>query len=390
MELFRSLTVVVLCLMTSLSCTKFQDPKSGLLITISGYDAPCLENGELLEFETVNVIELEQTDESIIDFIKRVECVDSIVLVQTSSSLFAFHQNGKYLCTYGNMGVGPEEYLSLSSFVVDKTDKFITVKIVDEGSSKILEFDLEGKFISAASCDRKKLSLWTVSGIQLNTDEIVFTNMMYNDMNTLYSLFDEKKVSLLSLFKFPVRTKNTVQPFGKTTLSFYHDTVKLIQPFDAQIYELRGVELLPIMKVQTKQKQIKAKQIKTIDDFSINTYADFSNQKLFTGFTGIYETNDYILLEVLYSTSYFLIQKGSSRGTLYDYSLPEELKEMPLINIKSADSTYFVGVIDPMQFFSTKEKINPNTNDSSLLNLRNTLDGLTIDSNPCLVYYRIK
>jgi len=381
--------LIIISLILNISCSTKKDSKKETLNSILGFDDTCLENGENLAFETVDVVVLEQTDESIIDYIKRVERIDSIVLVQTSSSLFAFHQNGKYLHTYGNKGGGPEEYLSLSSFVIDKTEK--TIKIVDEGSSKILNFDIKGKFLTATSYDRKKLSIWTVSGIQLNKDEMLFTNMIYNDKNTLYSLFDDKKGSWLPLFNFPVRTNNAAQPFGKTTLSFYNDTVKLLKPFDPQIYELSGgAELIPIMTIQTKQKRIKPKQIEIIDNFSINTYADFSNQNFFTGFTGIYETKDFLLLDVLYGTSYFLIQKGNPSGRLYNYSLPEELNRMPLINIKSADSNYLIGVIDPMRFYSTKEKISQTTNDSNLLKLKNTLDGLNIDSNPCLLFYKIK
>lgn len=379
---------VFIIFIINVSCSNNKDSNKETLNSILGFDDTCLENGENMAFETIDIVVLEQTDESIIDYVKRVEQIDSIVLVQTSSSLFAFNKNGKFLHTYGKKGGGPEEYLSLSSFVIDKTEK--TIKIVDEGSSKILKFDIKGKFLTATSYDRKKLSIWTVSGIQLNKDEMLFTNMIYNDKNTLYSLFDDKKGSWLPLFNFPVRTDNVAQPFGKTTLSFYNDTVKLLKPFDPQIYALNGAELIPIMTIQTNQKRIEPKQIEVIDNFSINTYADLSNQNFFTGFTGIYETKDFLLLDVLYGSSYFLIQKGDQSGKLYNYTLPEELNRMPLINIKSADSNYLIGVIDPMRFNSTKEKISQTTNDSNLLKLKNTLDGLNIDSNPCLLFYKIK
>lgn len=355
---------------------------------VAGYDEKTRSNGEDLKFESFNIVSLEQTDESIINIIKRVECVDSIILVQTLDDLLAFSNDGKYIRKYGRKGNGPEEFLSLSSFVVDKQKK--KIRIIDEASSKILIFNIGGEFQSKNNYDRQLLSMWTVSGIQLNENEILFTNMVYKDKNALYTLFDIKSNVKTAIYTFPVKTDNTAEPAGRYTVSLFNDTVKLVLPFDNQVYALVGSKLIPTMSISTKKTMIEQKEIKAIENFSINTYAEFYDKNYFTGFTGIFETKDYILLDVLYNSNYFLLKKRASEGILFDYSLLEELLTLPLINIINADSDCFIGVGQPYKLIGMKERISSTIKDPNLTKLRKYIDNITFDSNPCLLFYKLR
>lgn len=385
MKIIRVIVFVVTIILINYSCSQ---EKTVALNSIDGYDDKCRSNGDSIEFESLDIVKLELTSESIINYIKRIELVDSIIVVQTTDNLLAFSINGKYLYKYSNKGGGPTEYLALSSFVVDR--KNLTIKIIDEASCKMLTFNMNGSILSSKTFKRESIEMWTVSGIQLNNDDILFTNMIYNEKNALYTLFNTRNQKKQILYSFPVNTVNVAQPVGNSTVSIYNDTVKLLMPFDKQVYSLIDSKLIPILSIATKLKTVEQKRIKEIKNFSIMTYAELSKNKYFTGFTGIFETKDYLLLEVLFNSKYFLIRKGESDGRLFEYYLPEEIQTLPLTKIIGADSTRLIGVLEPMNFNTFNTKISGETKDVNLLKLKEVLSTLTFDSNPLLLFYKLK
>lgn len=379
MKTILYVTVIVLSLMT-VSCTQVPNVHVG---EVQGYDNDLLSNGDKIQIGSFDIVDLEMTDESLIDNILRVECVDSIILVQTIDKLFAFNRRGSYICRYGDFGKGPYEYLRLSSFVVDRSNK--TLRIIDGASNRILTFSLDGRPLSEKRYDRDKFyATETWSGIQLSNDKILFTKQIFNDKHSLYTIFDTENNSDKEVCEFPVKTNNTEERTGASTVSFCNDTVKLLIPFDNTIYFLDDSRLCPIMKISTEQKMVKSNQVESINDFSIMTYAGFMNNKYFTGFTSIYETDKYVFLQVLFNLQYFLIDKGSAMGRLYDYSLSEEQQTLPLIHIIGVDSDRLIGLGEPIRLLGMKENISKTTDDLNLIKLRNYLEKFSFNDNPCL------
>ncbi|HCK23522.1 MAG TPA: hypothetical protein DHW31_01835 [Bacteroides graminisolvens] len=383
MRILNTLAIVSLIIMCSCSHVANENIKE-----IQGYDDNVFPNGENINIGSFDIVDLEMTDESLIDYILRVECVDSVILVQTSDKLLAFHRKGNFICRYGNLGKGPYEYSRLSSFVMDRNNRI--VKIVDGASCRILAFSLDGKPLSDKRYDKRTFSATeTCSGIQLSENNILFTNVIYKDKQSLYTIFNDQKGVSDVVFTFPVTTKNTEERTGTSTVSSYNDTIKLLMPFENTIYTLHGSRLCPITKISTAHQMVTRDQIESIDDFSIMTFAEFINDELFTGFTGIYETDQYLFLEISFNLNYFLIDKRSATGKLYEYALSDNQGSLPLINIIGTDSDCLIGLGEPMRLLSMKEQISKNSENKNLSKLREYVNKISLDSNPCLFFYQI-
>jgi hypothetical protein len=355
---------------------------------ILGFDEQCLLNGDNIEVDSFKIINLEITENSLIDNIKRVECVDSIIFIQTDNYLLSFDLNGTFLNKYGVKGNGPGEYLEIYSFVIEKEKSLVL--LVDEASSKVITYSLIGDFISENKYDRQVLSFWSKSGVFVDDDIILFTSYLFSTKNTIYSLFNIKNEHIDELYRFPVKTNNTAEQVGKSTVSQFFDTIRLVAPFDNNVYTLIDGKLSPSFKVKTKQRKLSRKKIQSIKEFSIHKYVEYMNKDYFTGFTGVFETHYYIMLEIDFGRKYFLISKKNMTGRQFNYSLSETQDKLPLLNIVSSNSEYLIGVLDLMRLSTIKHSIIKDTEDENLRKLLNYINDNTINSNPCLLLYKLR
>ena len=102
--------------------------------------------------ETIKAIELEVTDESLIQphFVQRVLYSPDFILVQEFKSIMLFDKNGKFIRQIGSVGQGPGEFVSIGSISADFNSKKIIV-FSDDG--KFICYDLDGKLIKRSLSD---------------------------------------------------------------------------------------------------------------------------------------------------------------------------------------------------------------------------------------------
>ena len=91
-----------------------------------------------------NIIPLETTDSCLIGQIdKIVKKNGNIYVKSTNKSLFSFSETGKFLCSIGNLGIGPEEYSIILDFDVDTENVYVLT------TQKIQIYSLSGKFVKS-------------------------------------------------------------------------------------------------------------------------------------------------------------------------------------------------------------------------------------------------
>ena len=98
------------------------------------------------------VIALEFTPNSLLGEISKVIYADNkyIVLDESSGTLFAFANNGKYLFTVGSKGSGPDQYVRVKGFDLDVDSGEIVVLDIAE---KIIHYNLRnGAYALCKTC----------------------------------------------------------------------------------------------------------------------------------------------------------------------------------------------------------------------------------------------
>lgn len=351
---------------------------------ITGYEKE-LSNGAGIEIDSFYMVPLELTDNTLISYIDKMDFIDSLIFIQTSDKVLSFNRKGKFMYSYGNKGGGEGEYMTLGGMVLDKKKR--EVHLIDNYSSKIYSFSLDGQFLSAKKHEELPFSLLQHAEY-LGSSVLFYSNFIYNDKNTIYSLFDIENQKETELYSFPVKTDNAQEYTGKCPFSIYNDTLKCIIPFDNKIYTYQDGELQPYVSIKANKPLVKANEIEALEYFSFMTYAHFLNEHKFVGFTDIFETQNHLLLSFS-NYSYFLIDKRANAGTLYRYSLPEKLKsEVPFFKIIATDGDYFVGVIEPFKLqeldFDTRLE------NSYLQEIEEFLSTVNEEDNPVLFFYKIK
>ena len=147
-------------------------------------------------YKNLSFIQLETNAESLLSFIDKVEIYKDRIYVFGHGAIgvrkvCCFDLQGKFLFNIDRRGNGPEEYLSLTDFVIDKKTQCLW--LVDH-AKKMLKFDLDGNFIEQYSTD------FFINNISLMDDEnkmairlgdykdenYSFINYSYKDKKILY------------------------------------------------------------------------------------------------------------------------------------------------------------------------------------------------------------
>ena len=99
-------------------------------------------NPDFFNTLTCKFIPLETNDSCLFNDIKEIQIVDNKIYIidNKRSKLLVFDISGKFITQIGNLGNGPGEYLAPSNFNIDKEKQTIT--IADVGQSKLLYYDL--------------------------------------------------------------------------------------------------------------------------------------------------------------------------------------------------------------------------------------------------------
>ena len=108
--------------------------------------------------EDITVIELELTDESIINpkpnQIKRIILSNDLVFLAQPGKILVFNKDGKFIRSIGSKGQGPGEYNQIRNFTIDETNKRLFVNT----NYNIICYDLDGNFLKESSKFQSNIS----------------------------------------------------------------------------------------------------------------------------------------------------------------------------------------------------------------------------------------
>ena len=163
-------------------------------------------------FESVDLVLLETTDESLISRISQVVHFNDryYALDRAQSILFCFDSTGNFLFKISNQGQGPEEYIRIDNFNIDPHNNQL---LLLEPWGVLHAYDLEGNFISKTRLPSEVVAYNEVFVLDenrlifsnANLDELVFYNRIENAIyDRRYGLDMELRRKSESIF-MPIR-----------------------------------------------------------------------------------------------------------------------------------------------------------------------------------------
>ena len=125
-------------------------------------------------FEKIEIIPLETIDASLIRYIDKLIYYNNTFYIhdKKEAKIFAFDTDGKFRFKIDDKGIGPEQYVAIADFDIDKENGILS--FISPETTELHEYDLSGQFIQkhklpqiiSAYCfikhlDKKTLAFWT-------------------------------------------------------------------------------------------------------------------------------------------------------------------------------------------------------------------------------------
>ncbi len=101
-------------------------------------------------FSEVEFLKLQTTDKNLIGTIAQIIFLDSLILITDNSSaksIYEFHNDGSFYRQIGNIGNGPNEYVSIDHVTPISNKKIISV--LDLSQQKVIYYNYKGEFNSS-------------------------------------------------------------------------------------------------------------------------------------------------------------------------------------------------------------------------------------------------
>ena len=166
--------------------------------------------------DSCHFIPLETDSECLVEYISKIEIVDSLIFIQDANSrILLFDLNGKFKRQIGLQGRGVGEYHYIKSFYVDSLRNQIV--LVNIGQDNLLAYNYNGEFVHEINLgERIAKSSWGVDSTIFDYSESFMGIEMVNDScavvsHMLYQDFD---------YHFTVINLNTMEVVGGVKQEF--------------------------------------------------------------------------------------------------------------------------------------------------------------------------
>lgn len=352
---------------------------------IDGYQ-DFLENADSIKFSDFRVVRL--TCDVPLSSADKIMVADSLIFVKTTDGLYSFDWNGRIVSKYGEKGRASNEYIYVTTFFVNTDSK--EVCLIDATQEKFLYFKYDGTFLRKESLEGLA-EKFPYDAQLLPGRKLMVHNRIYGSLGNLFSIYDLKDGSHTDLRKVSISTDNVADMCGEKMFNLYDGKLSYLMPFEPFIYSYEnGSETVRYQFANTGKVLNKRKQ-KKVKDYSIFRGWELMNEGVFVGFSGIHETSSYILLNELIDYSYCILDKNTGKFRRYRYSIDnddDECVSLPLISIKCTYGDWLVGMASPMNMLQYKD-FDFIGDDSNLKELEAAVESTTLDSNPCLFFYKI-
>lgn len=314
------------------------------------------------KIDSVQFIELEFGDESIITNVSRVEIFESkIYVLDTKTSLvFIFDIDGNFRFKINYIGEGPGEYAQLDYFDLDFENREIV--LTDLMSYWIMRYDLSGNFIS-----RQKIPFWCDAAISTHDKGVVlYANYRSNEdkLGQEYNLYFLDSVMGISKSYFPYSSSAYVNPrirFATPSngpFYTYNKQSNFYTPYGNMIYNIDKEGLVKKFKIDFGEKNF---------DNSLfdkpNELVAYMKEGEYNLLREIQETDNYL---------FFLFSRNKSVHAIYSFYDKRTKNSFSGTEVKVGDNTrlpglikgtfedFFISIVQPSSIISWKENVNAN------------------------------
>ena len=382
----RNLKLILVCIIL-ISCSS-QKEKKGIIDL-----RKCLkENSIVYLSEIANDIEYIPLESNELNYIGNIGQLrffkEQIVLVDSKTNIIhIFNNKGKHIKKISSIGKGPKEYISIGWIHISSKDSCIY--ILDNETSNLLKFDINGKFMNRWKIEGNP-SAFDISNNNI-TFLYVYPNSAYNN-NFSISIFDKSLTNHVNKIKTKAITKEkafVTNATGNFLFAKSSDTLTYWEYRKDVIYKIKGTDIFEAYKIIYPNP---------LTYESPNT--DISK---YTKIYNVFESSNYFFLCGDYNSAPFRIvyDKRTMKSKQLSLKAADKLN-YGFINDIDGGFTFFPEGVTPdgrlymkISLFQLKEYLENNTkkyilNSSKSKELQKLMNSSTIEDNECIMLVTLK
>jgi len=328
-------------------------------------------------FEEVQIIPLETNKESMIQKIKKFEIFSNriYILDKKQKALLIFDAKGKFLKKIQSIGKGPQEYLNITDFNVNKNQiELLTPR------GNIVTFDLNGNFIN-------KLNL------KLGKKAVHYFTNISDDLVCFYSLFSKNKITVYSksqnkvlyeTLEKPTQFDGTILSPGSTPFFNNGENNLYFDELDRQVFVPIKKGFIKSSNIDFGKYNLDYSQLQ-LEGSALEKHKQIT--KLFSKFVISFlyykENKDFMVASFGFKEEYthLILNKSTMGETVFQFF--EDKIRFPFNPVNLYHDT-LVTTIEPSMLFHYIPD-----NDSTVKCNKN-LEDFKINDNPVLVKYKLK
>ncbi|MDR2144890.1 MAG: 6-bladed beta-propeller [Tannerella sp.] len=359
---------------------------------------------ETVSFQNIEIVPLETNENCLISTVRSMYLKDSLIYIHDGSlKLFVFDRKGHFIRQIGSRGQGPEEYLALNSFYIDDSDNSIV--IADCMKMAFLYYDLEGRYKKKRDVYLDMINLLdkciSVDNHKVLLNYTIYENPLPGNRDIAYNLLDLDNLKISDKKSYlPIKSLDAGYPIGKHPINKLKKDVHFMMPNNDTIFSVENDKFTVEYMIEHRQKMCPSDKYiisANNEDDPFRLAQRYSKQNLFTGFDGLYETENHILLTYFAfddgdykGQSGFLANKKKLEGKYFRLGvIDENSTSIPFFyDVICSDEKSFVSMIDMNNFEYYKELLKDNKNEG-IAPLKSVLDYLEEDANPVLIFHTL-
>jgi len=295
-----TITILALCLTSCIPNGTEENEKKFKEISIDPNNVQKVKLSNI--FDTYEFIKLETKDKHYIGNIDKIEKANNrYYVLNSSSSIYIFSDEGLFIKEIYSRGKGPGEYLSLSDIFFDKhKNQFI---VNDLNGKKLLYYDYDGNFINEKKTDLFLFSLW-----KKGDNYIYYCGTHPNDpINSRLLFFDESNYLYQDYFPVSENEAWYLYIVDNTNFGRVNDSSIFLYSQNDTIYNISSDIISPRYYINFSGLNIPG----NFYDQKFDHIGEFMESIEKQNYAGLidnyYETDNIILFTYMYSTDLRLV-----------------------------------------------------------------------------------
>ncbi|WP_158576672.1 6-bladed beta-propeller [Parabacteroides sp. AM08-6] len=338
--------------------------------------------------DSIKYIKLDLSDESLIGEIAEIDIhKDHIYIMDIqTSSIFIYTLNGEFVSKIHSIGNGPQEYIQLDYFSIDKnSDQLIATDLTGYW---VLRYDLEGNFIK-----KQKIPFW-IDGLYPTEEKgyALFANKRNNKQyfNQEFSLYIVDSLMKVKKQYFPYNSEN-------------YGNLQVPAPGNGGFYTANSKSHYYSMYTDTVYKidtdVLKKKYIFDLGKFAFNTalekqskeeFQEYFKKKAYAGVHNVLENDNFIYFQTYFFNDIFgwfgfYDKKSGNILNRITYYLDNNLF---FLSCPNTYDDFFITAI-PNDVFSDYQLPSGKIN-SRQEQVKKILENYTEEDNPIIALYKLK